>query len=75
MYVQAQPGPGVFLRSLAKELRVSHSPNVPEWVAKIVAEIVRREGIEAEQVVRLLIIRGALAYETADCEEGFIDHG
>ena len=54
---------------------MSDSPNVPEWVAKIVAEIVRREGIEAEQVVRLLIIRGALAYEAAYCEEGFIDHG
>jgi hypothetical protein len=75
LYVQAQPRPGVYLRPLAKELKVNASPNVPEWVAKIVAEIVRREGIEAEQVVRLLIIRGALAYETAYCEEGFIDHG
>ena len=54
---------------------MSTSPNVPEWVAKIVAEIVLREGLDAEQVVRLLIIRGALAYERAYCEEGFIDRG
>jgi hypothetical protein len=54
-------------------LRVSDSPEIPAWVAKIVAEFARREGIEAEQVVRLLIIRGALAYEQEYYEEGFVD--
>ena len=49
------------------------SPDVPAWVARIVAELALREGIEAEQVVRLLIIRGALAYEQAYREEGFVD--
>jgi hypothetical protein len=52
---------------------VSASPEIPAWVAKIVAEFAQREGIEAEQVVRLLIIRGALAYETAYRGEGFVD--
>jgi hypothetical protein len=54
-------------------LRVSKYPEVPEWVAKTVAEFALREGIEAEQVVRLLIIRGALAYEQAYREEGSVD--
>jgi hypothetical protein len=54
-----------------KELRVSDSPEVPEWVAKIVAEFAAREGIDVDQVVRLLIIQGALAYEKAYREEGF----
>jgi hypothetical protein len=53
-----------------KELRVSDSPEVPEWVAKIVAEFAVRVGIDADQVVRLLIIQGALAYEKAHHEEG-----
>jgi len=52
---------------------VSDFPEVPAWVAKIVAEFARREGIEAEQVVRLLIIQGALAYEKAYRGEGFVD--
>ena len=52
---------------------MSDSPEIPAWVAKIVAEIVLREGLDAEQVVRLLIIRGALAYEQAYYEEGFVD--
>ena len=56
-----------------KELRVSDSPEVPEWVAKIVAEFALREGIDAEKVVRLLIIQGALAYEKAYREEGLQD--
>jgi hypothetical protein len=49
---------------------VSGSPEVPEWVAKIVAEFAAREGIDADQVVRLLIIQGALAYEKAYREQG-----
>ena len=52
---------------------MSDFPEIPVWVAEIVAEFTRREGIEAEQVVRLLIIRGALAYEQAYREEGFVD--
>jgi hypothetical protein len=52
---------------------VSDSPEIPAWVAEIVAEFARREGIEAEQVVRLLIIRGALAYEKVYGDEGFVD--
>jgi hypothetical protein len=52
---------------------VSASPDVPAWVAKIVAEFARREGIEAEQVVRLLIIQGALAYDKAYRDEGCVD--
>jgi hypothetical protein len=52
---------------------VSDSPDVPAWVATIVAEFAQREGIEAEQVVRLLIIRGALAHEKAYRDEGFVD--
>ena len=52
---------------------MSDSPEVPAWVARIVAQLVRREGIEAEQVVRLLIIQGALAYEKAYRDEGFVD--
>jgi hypothetical protein len=56
-----------------KELGVSDSPEVPEWVAKIVADFALREGIEADQVVRLLIIQGALAYEKAYREESFED--
>jgi hypothetical protein len=54
-------------------LRVSDSRVVPAWVAEIVAEFARREGIEAEQVVRLLIIQGALVYEKAYRDEGFVD--
>jgi hypothetical protein len=50
---------------------VSSSPEVPEWLAKIVAEFAAREGIDVDQVVRLLIIQGAMAYEKAHCEEGF----
>jgi hypothetical protein len=53
---------------------VRDSPDVPAWVARIVAEFAEREGIEAEQVVRLLIIRGALAYEQAYREQGSVDH-
>jgi hypothetical protein len=64
---------GVHRRPLAKELRVSGSLDVPEWVANIVAELALREGIEADQVVRLLIIQGALACEKAYREEGFAD--
>jgi hypothetical protein len=52
---------------------VSGSPDVPAWVANIVAELALREGIEADQVVRLLIIQGALACEKAYREEGFAD--
>ena len=52
---------------------MSASPEIPAWVAKIVAEFAQREGIEAEQVVRLLIIQGALAYEKAYRDEGFVD--
>ena len=52
---------------------MSDSPEVPEWVAKIVAGFALREGIDAEQVVRFLIIQGALAYEKAYREEGFVD--
>jgi hypothetical protein len=54
-------------------LRVSDAPDVPAWVAEIVAEFAQREGIEAEQVVRLLIIQGALVYEKASRDEGFVD--
>jgi hypothetical protein len=50
---------------------VSDSPEVPEWVAKIVVEFAVREGIDVDQVVRLLIIQGALAYEKVYREEGF----
>jgi hypothetical protein len=64
---------GVHRRPVAKELRVSDSRVVPAWVAEIVAEFARREGIEAEQVVRLLIIQGALVYEKAYRDEGFVD--
>jgi hypothetical protein len=52
---------------------VSDSPDVPAWVAEIVAEFAQREGIETEQVVRLLIIRGALVYEKTYRDEGFVD--
>ena len=52
---------------------MSDSPEIPEWVANIVAEVALREGIDADQVVRLLIIQGALAYEIAYREEGFAD--
>ena len=52
---------------------MSDSPEVPAWVTEIVAEFAQREGIEAEQVVRLLIIQGALAYEKAYHDEGFVD--
>ena len=52
---------------------MSDFPEIPAWVAEIVAEFARREGIEAEQVVRLLIIQGALAYEKAYRDEGFVD--
>ena len=52
---------------------MSDSPEVPAWVTEIVAEFAQREGIEAEQVVRLLIIRGALAHEQAYRDEGFVD--
>lgn len=54
-----------------KELRVSESPEVPDWVSKIVAEFALRKGLDADQIVRLLIIQGALAYEKAYREEGF----
>jgi hypothetical protein len=64
---------GVHLRPFAKELKVSESPQVPEWVANIVAEFALREGIDADQVVRLLIIQGALAYEKAYRAESFED--
>jgi hypothetical protein len=50
---------------------MSESPEVPEWVANIVTEFALREGIDADQVVRLLIIQGALAYEKAYREESF----
>jgi hypothetical protein len=63
----------VYRRPVAKELRVSDSLEVPAWVTEIVAEFALREGIEAEQVVRLLIIQGALAYEKAYRDEGFVD--
>jgi hypothetical protein len=52
---------------------VSNYPEVPAWVTEIVAEFALREGIEAEQVVRLLIIQGALAYERVYRDEGFVD--
>jgi hypothetical protein len=52
---------------------VSDSPEVPEWVANIVVGFAVREGIDTAQVVRLLIIQGALAYEKAYREESFED--
>ena len=60
-------------RKLATQERGGDPPEVPEWVAKIIAALALREGIDADQVVRLLIIQGALAYEKANREEGFAD--
>ena len=57
-------------RKLSTQARGGASPEVPEWLAKIVAALALREGIDVDQVVRLLIIQGALAYEKAYREEG-----
>jgi hypothetical protein len=48
------------------EVTMSDSPDVPEWVARIIMKIASQEGINPEQAVRLLIIQGALTYKRSE---------
>jgi hypothetical protein len=48
------------------EVTMSDSPDVPEWVARIIMKIASHEGISPEQAVRLLIIQGALTYKRSE---------